>query len=92
MEEHPGRHDHVELAVRERELLNVADPRVDTARARELDHPLGHVDRDDLGSELPLHPLADLARARPDLEERAGAAAAIASHITSRGSGPTRLS
>ena len=46
--EHPGRDDAVERRVLEREILDVADPRVDAALTRELDHPRREVDRDDI--------------------------------------------
>ena len=68
MEQHPRRDDEVELTVRERQLLRIADACVHASRAGKLDHPLRDVDRDDLDAELRLHPLADLAWTGPDLE------------------------
>ena len=66
--EHPGRDDGVERAVGERQLLDIAYLRIDTAGARQLDHARREVDERHLGPELALHPLGELALAASDLE------------------------
>ena len=67
--EHPVRGDTVERVVLERQLLHVGDLRVDPAGARQLDHALRDVDRDDLRAELALDALGELAHAAADVEE-----------------------
>ena len=52
--EHPGGERAVERRVLEWKVLHVSDACVDAAAPRQLDHPLGLVDRDHLGAELVL--------------------------------------
>jgi hypothetical protein len=75
--EHPVGGSAVELAVTERQLLDVTDSCVDPGADRELHHALRQVDRDDADAKLVLHasrersgPAADLQKApRPDLSD-----------------------
>jgi len=66
--EHPGRDRAVEGSVREWQRLDVPDARVDAPRLRQLDHPLGLVERDDLGARLFGDARRELAAPAPDLE------------------------
>jgi hypothetical protein len=66
--EHPRRHRAVELARGEAQLLDVADPRVDAAAARELDHPWRDVHGHHLCTELVMDPRRELARAAPHFQ------------------------
>jgi len=66
--EHPGGDRDVELAVAERQILDVAEARVDAALPRQVDHPRGEVDRDHLGTGRAADPLRELAPAAADLE------------------------
>src|SRR2546425_8370224 len=65
---HPGSHDDVELPVAERKVLDVADPRVDSLRPLDFDHPLRLVDADHLCAELGANPFRQLPFAASDLE------------------------
>ena len=67
--QHPRGHRDVERAILERQLLDVADPGVDSAATRELDHALRPVERDQLEVELRDEPLGQLALAAADLED-----------------------
>ena len=72
MVEHPGGNGDVELAVLERQLLDVRDARVDASLAREVDHVRRQVDGDDLGAGVARDPLRELAPAAADLEHPLG--------------------
>ena len=63
------------VSSRERQLLDVADSRVDASRPRELDHPFRDVDGDDLSAELVSDALGEprRARSRPRARRRAAA-------------------
>ncbi len=71
MVQHPIGDDAVERAVRERQLLRVADAGVDAAGARQLDHPLRLVDRDHVGAKLLDDALGELTPAAADLQHAA---------------------
>jgi hypothetical protein len=66
VEHEVGRCD-VKLAVGKRQVLHVADLRVDVPGAGELDHPLRLVDRDDLEAATQ-QPLCQLPAAAADLQ------------------------
>src|SRR5581483_4826684 len=70
--QHPGGDRAVEDPAPERQVLGVADDRLDAAPAGELDHPLGLVEGDDPGVELPADPLGQLAVPAADLEYEVG--------------------
>src|SRR5512133_978925 len=70
--EHPRCQGDVELAVRERELLDVAHSRVDALRTLFGDHRLRLVDTDDLDPELVLDPRGELPLTAADLEHPTG--------------------
>src|SRR6266536_2471088 len=89
--EHPCGDRHVELALRERKLLHVADSRVQTLAALVLDHPLRLVDPHELGAELVHDPLGELASPPPTSSTRLGFASATAANSTSRASGPSAV-
>src|SRR6266511_5699264 len=69
--EHPRRDGDVELLVLERQVLDVAEPRVDPLSALDLDHSLRLVDADQLRAELTDDSLGHLALPAADLEDAA---------------------
>src|SRR5690348_17334806 len=66
--QHPRRERDVELPVRKRQRLHVADARVDPLRPLHADHCRGLVDSHELHSELLDQAFGELAFAAPDLE------------------------
>ena len=66
--QHPVGHGHVERRVIEGQGFHVADTRVDSTLARQLDHPWREVDGDDIHAELDQHPLCELTPAASDLQ------------------------
>ena len=52
----------------ERQRLDVSEARVHAPPARELDHPLGEVDSDDVSTELAGDPFAQLSGPAADLQ------------------------
>ena len=71
MVEHPGRNCAVEVPISERDRLHVPDARIDAPRPCQLDHPLGLVERDQLGARLRKDASRELAAPAADLEHAA---------------------
>src|SRR5919201_5089269 len=69
VEEDPRRDDTVELAVAKRQLLEIADIRVDPAAPRELDHPRRDVDGRELDAQLGSDARSQLPRPAADFED-----------------------